>query len=153
MEYEKIFNKVLNFLDYQPRTVKEIQDKVAKLTKVTEISQKVVEDLERMNLIDDFKYAVEYVESKANSSAPPGKRKMVAFLNKKGVNRELVESAVDLYTPKKEEKGAEMALQKRLRGSKGINNFKEKQKMWKFLSGRGYSKDVINSVVDRNSNF
>lgn len=153
MEYEKIFNKVLNFLDYQPRTVKEINDKVGKYTQDQKTLDKIIEDLEKMNLIDDFKYAVEYVESKANSSQPPGKRKMNDFLYRKGVKRQLIEQALDLYTFEKEENGAEIALQKRLGDSVGIINFKEKQKMWKFLLGRGYSKDVIDTVVDRNSNF
>jgi regulatory protein len=156
--YEKIYNKILNFLSYRIRTRKEVIDRLKEYlykggidTALTgEFEAKILDSLERLKLLDDNEFASNYVEISASLKTPPGRRKMKEFMMKRGVNYDLIEDALNEYSSEAEQKGAQKLMEKKMKSLKGEKDYKAKQKIWKFLAGRGYSPNVIEAVVDSN---
>ena len=156
--YEKIYNKTLNFLSYRIRTRKEVADRLKEYlyksgidTSLTgDFEAKILSALEKLNLLDDSEFAKNYVEISSALKTPPGRRKMQEFMMKKGVNRDLIQAALNEYSSEAEQKGAQRLLEKKLKSLKGARDYQTKQKVWKFLAGRGYSPNVIEAVVDSN---
>jgi regulatory protein len=79
---------------------------------------------------------------------PPGRRKVEEFLYKKGVEREEIEWALQEYSQEAELCGAEQVVNKKLKILKTKKDYRTRNKIWQFLARKGYSPDVINTVVD-----
>ena len=154
--YYKILDKTLGFISYQMRTNREIEDRISQYlykalnnSKHSEgIKKRVIKKVNELGFVDDEAFAKSYVQIKKESKIPPGKRKIHEFLMKKGVGRETIEKILNEYQYETELKGAEKAADKKLKTLKGNDSYKNKNRLWKFLAGKGYSSDVIRAVVD-----
>lgn len=154
--YEKIYNKVLNFLSYRVRSTKEVKTRLSEYLYKSGIEkdlgvvfeEKILENLENLGLLDDEKFVEQYIENAKTLKSPPGQQKIREFLMKKGVDREAIESSLESYSTDDERLGAEKAFEKKLRSIKGNIDYKTKQKIYQFLLRKGYSPDVVSSVVD-----
>jgi len=154
--YEKIYNKVLNFLSYRVRSTYEVKTRLReylyksgvdkKLGAVFE--EKILETLEKLELLDDEKFVSDYIENARHLKSPPGQQKIREFLMKKGVDRNIIDDGLSLYSGEIERSGAEKALDKKLKNFKGPLDYKAKQKIYQFLLRKGYSSDIVSTVVD-----
>lgn len=152
--YQKLYSKILNFVAYSPRTYNEVLSKLnLLLRKYSSISDEekewvkstIISDLESLKLLNDQEYAFSYVKGKRESYS---KAMMKAFLMKKGVSREIISEAISLQNIDLEFASALQTLEKKLK-SLHINDQKLlKLKLSKYLISKGYSYDVIRTVVD-----
>lgn len=110
----------------------------------------VVLDLEQKNIISDQRFAEVFVRSKINSGW--GKNKIKFNLVQKGIPKELIEAEMAKVVP-----DSEIILELVNRKFKKIleskpesydEKMKNKQKIYRFLSSRGYGFEEFQSLVD-----
>ena len=157
--YEKTFGKVLAFLSYSSRTVKEITDRIDKylykkdLAKEVKdkITKQILEDLGNMKLLDDTAYATSYVEGVLRSSKTISKKKMSNFLYTKGIPQEIANTVLETYasgTENMEEDAIKKLADKKFRGIKETNPRKIKQKLATYLLGKGFPPQKVFKIIE-----
>jgi len=154
----EVKSKVFNFLSHKQRSRKEIDGRIEYYfrrydnlgsSQKEEIKAEIIESLENNALIDDDDYAISLVNEKINSSKPMSKLKIRQFLMKKGIDRAVIDNALEIYTEDKEvEKIMQDAL-KKVSSIKETNKLKKKKKLLSYLAQKGYPYSKIYSVVDR----
>lgn len=155
--YSKIYAKALNFLGYQARSKKEVEDKLVRSTErikslseqeKLEIREEILQDLEEQNLINDEKYALLYIQQRLNSPKPTSKLAMQQFLYRKGISKQLIQAALEGISVESEEASVNAAADKKLRTLAKYDARTAKQKLLGYLFTKGFSKDVVYRVVD-----
>ncbi len=158
--FQKFYLKILDFLSYQSRSRNEIVKRLKEYLRKSEldeefslgVEERILDKLEEANLINDEEFVRTYINNISTSKNPPGPRKVREFLFKKGIDRDLIERHVSNYPKERETEGAKKALERKLRNAKSrdLMDPKKKQRMIQYLLRKGYSYDVVRSVVDSN---
>lgn len=146
--YEKVYSKILHFISHKPRSEKEVRDKLSILTTKDDIKEEIIIDLTDKNYIGDVSYAEEYVRSVVSSGKACSKRKMKQFLFRKGVSRDVVITAFNLFPPEFEYNNALKEAKKKLKTMLGVGSFTKKAKISDFLYKKGYPSQIVTSVID-----
>jgi regulatory protein len=154
--FGKIYGKIMRFISYKPRSRREVVDRLEKyLIKDvkdkrfhSKLKERIMLKVEDLGFVNDESYAKEYIESVKRSDKSVGRRKAETFLYKKGISREIIDKYIENLSWKVEEKKALAAASKKMKLLKGKRSYKNRNKVYKFLYGRGFSADVIKSVVD-----
>ncbi len=143
--YVKARDKAIKLLGFSARTEKELMKRLS-TDYSPEICERVIEMLKGYGYINDRDYAVSYINDSFKYKGW-GKRRILSNLKAKGIKEEEAFNALDEADLNEEEKAFEL-LKKRLKGNSTPDS-KEKAKYYRFLLGRGFSYDVINSVFYR----
>jgi regulatory protein len=138
------------FLSHQPRTEKEIRDKL-KLKKISEKSiNEIINKLKELKFINDEDYAKQYLESRLERN-PQGKRVLEIKLIKKGIDRNLIKDIIEeKYNPQTETEKALEVLKKYKKKVKSKDKYDLKRKCFAHLLSRGFEYDVINEALSLN---
>ncbi|MCH5152053.1 MAG: RecX family transcriptional regulator [Clostridiales bacterium] len=135
------FERAIDYLGRGMKTVKQLKDYLVKKSYPPEVVEHVVNRLKDYRYLDDEAYAKMYVE---HNSATKGERRLKQELVQKGISVSLAEE----YSVVDEEKSLENA---RHLAEKYMKNkprdLKTLQKLQRYLVGRGYDFDVVNSVT------
>lgn len=142
---EVAYQMALNLLSYRSRTEAEVRTHLVKKGIDEGIIQSVLERLRRSGLLNDQRFAQDWVENRSEYR-PRGRRALVYELRQKGVSDEAIQAAVEELD---EEKLAYQAAQKKARQLKPMDWQEFKQKMYAFLSRRGFSYEISAPVVFR----
>ncbi len=108
-----------------------------------DIVEKVLSFLQEMHYLDDRRYASHYVQY---HSTEWNKRQLKQKLMEKGIKADAAEEALEGLEGPSEEELARKLLEKRHFDREGADE-KEKQKMARYLMGKGYSFDIIRHLV------
>ncbi|MFZ2199181.1 MAG: RecX family transcriptional regulator [Microgenomates group bacterium] len=143
-EIDYVYAKILNFLSYRPRTVKEVRDRLYKY----EVRDKSKQDLliaklESHGYLDDLKFATWFIESR-NTHRPRSKAMLKQELSAKGISKDIVESA--LVGRVDESATITRLLDKKL-GVRRTLDRAATQKIYAYLSRQGFAWDKIVMVV------
>ncbi len=143
-ESEYIYAKLLNFLSYRPRTVKEVRDRLYKY----EVRDKAKQDLliaklNEKGYLDDLSFARWFIESR-NAHRPRSSRMLKQELLAKGVPSDIIAQAMAGSVD--ESDTIARILDKKL-GVKRTLERDEEQKIYAYLSRQGYAWDKIKEVV------
>lgn len=135
-----------SFLNYKPRTEKEIRKKL-KEKKISETSiEKVITILKNLKYLDDSKYARMYLEEKLANN-PKGKRVIAMKLAGKGINKEVIKSVIDTeYNEDTETRKAKELLAKYLKKVRAKSEMDKKQKCYRYLLSRGFDYEIVKEV-------
>lgn len=148
--YEKAKEKALKRLNYKYCTKKEIFDRLSE-DYSPEITQKVIDVLEKYNYINDMEYARLYISDSIKLKGW-GKQKIKFQLKQKGVPSNIIDLALDNSTEDYSEKAASLLL-KKFKGA-DLNEYTTKQKAYNYLLQRGYSyEDISNALEVYNQNL
>ena len=98
-----------------------------------------------LGYLNDEAFARLYVESR-QSSTPRSRRALAFELNRKGVNREHTEAALEEYS---DSDAAFEAAQRRLRALRGLDKVAFQRRLGTFLNSRGFGYGVARSAIDR----
>jgi len=128
---DKLYDKSLHFLSYRPRSEREIKNYFKKKGADEKTIDKLVRKLKSQDLIDDIAFAKWWVEQRSRFR-PKGRRVLCWELMQKGINKEIIESA--LFSKKEE-----LALAKKAIGKRKI----ERKKLIAFLARRGFDWETI----------
>lgn len=147
-EFAKIYNRVLKFLSYRPRSQKELADWFAKKSVGGQTQKLVLKKLKRLGYVDDRKFAEWWIEQRI-SFRPRGARLIKLELLKKGISREAIERLFEeINIDFSEEKRAKRAAEKKFKSLKNLTRPKQKEKLSQFLLRRGFSWETIRKVLD-----
>jgi regulatory protein len=146
-DYEKAYEKTLNFLSFRARSESEIRKYLKKKELPEEQADRVVERLRNAGLIDDKAFAGMWVENRA-AFKPKGKRALKAELRAKGVPAAEIEAAIEnVDETQAAEKLAMSRAEKIMRAKPAKMEFKKK--LFDFLARRGFGYDTISDAVER----
>lgn len=164
--YEEIFNKIIAFLSYNSRSVKEVADRLDEYfyrasksdkspaadiseEEKAKLKQRVIEELQSQNLLNDLDFAKTYIQQKTDSKKPINKMKIQLFLRKKGIPKEIIEEALLDFKAESELESANILADKKIKILlKHHDKNTAKKKLISFLYGKGFSSDIVYAVVD-----
>jgi len=92
-EFEAAFHRADHFLGYKPRTSGEVTRKLLMLKYNDETVHEVIEKLTEQNLLDDKRFATQWVEERSNSK-PKGKKVLAMELRQKKVDPEIIQEVL-----------------------------------------------------------
>jgi len=153
-ELSKAKSYVYRILARRMYTIKEIRDKLVEREYVEKIIEDVIATLERYGYLNDRTYAREWIDSRMRSK-PKGKIALKRELERKGIDKLIIEDALSQAFDQSKE--AEMALdlaRRKIRSYNADDPIAAKRKLRSFLLRRGFDfetvKDVIEQVIDSN---
>lgn len=152
-KYDEIMNNVImtkaresavRFLGYRARSKKEISDKLREKDYSDDVIDKTIEFLEKYNYINDKQFAIKYMNDKIKLKGN-GANKIKYELRQKGISDEILDEVFeDTYDDELEK--AISLLEKKVKRI-DVFDYKAKQKLSTYLSGRGYNYDIIKASI------
>jgi len=154
--FENVYFKILNFISYNLRSEKEVADRLTKYlskyhispSEKNDLSAKLTSKLEESGYLDDLNFAFSYIKSVSDSKKPTSKRKIMHFLVKKGVSRDIMSDALNSLPADFSHSNAVKDAEKKLRLLGNIDEFSKKRKLYDYLFRKGYDSGTISFVVD-----
>lgn len=141
----------LAYLNYRARSEKEIRERLQKEDIPEAIILRTFDFLKEYKLIDDEAWSKSFVNDKLTRK-PVSSKQLAYGLAQKGVSKEVIEETIaNLNNEETDESRATRAAEKRW--SRIVKSEseprKQKQKLYTFLAGRGFSFAVIDEVYKK----
>ena len=147
---EKALKKALRFVNYQPRSVHEVKEKLEGLGFSGSVIDDVINELLRKNYINDCEYAENWIASRIKSN-PRSQRMLRYELRKKLISESIIDEAL-----KSAPENGELALRlgkKYLRRFACLNEKEFTKKMTGVLARRAFPFSVIKSALTELKNI
>lgn len=143
-------DKALKYLSYKMRSEKQVRDKLIQNQFPSNVINKVINILKKYNYINDEEFAKTFIKNKMNIKGY-GSFKISYDLKLQGINEEVFKKYLYDENFVNEEKEAIILLKKKIKNIPNIKNidYKEKQKLYAYLSRRGFSYNTINNVFKK----
>lgn len=156
-----LYNKALHFLSFRPRSEKEIRQYLIKKipkpksqtiidTKDQETIEAIIIKLKSYKFVDDIEFARWWIEQRTRIK--PRALKFIKFeLKQKGITQETID-AVTLDDQFQKTSDIDLALklaQKRIERLRNETPQKRFEKMFRYLSAKGFDYNTIKQVIDR----
>ncbi|MDN5351107.1 MAG: regulatory protein [Clostridiales bacterium] len=165
--YEKMQEKwrlsAMNLLSYRMRTRSELREKLIEKGAPEEMARAIVREMEALKYVDDTVYAENYIRAKQRRF---GKWRIETELKRKGVADSAISGAYALLEEEREvlsEEAAASDILKRKVETLSVDRtqyaedrlyrMKIQRKLYAFLSGRGFSAEIIRRVLDPDEFF
>ncbi|MDR2182697.1 MAG: recombination regulator RecX [Clostridiales bacterium] len=151
-DFDRARDFAVRYLSHAPRTRKQMQDRLAAKEFSPEAARAVIQLLTEMGYLNDIALAQNYISAKTRLNNY-GRRRIAAALSQKGVAKEDIQAAYDAILQQDdhdEAEAARRALTKRLARkdiTEIVNDPKEMQRLASFLMRRGFSYDIVKSVL------
>ncbi len=142
---QSCLNAGLRFLAYRPRSEAEMRGRLKKRGYAEAEIEKTVEHLKKINLLDDAAFA-EYWKTNRAEHRPRGQRLLTAELRQKGLERDVIQAAVENVD---DFAGAYQAAQRKARSCQGLDYPQFRRKLGDFLQRRGFDFGVTQRTVKR----
>lgn len=138
-----------SFLAYKPRSKKDLVKKLKQKKVSDKIIDDIIELLEKQKYLNDEIYARNYLEDKLNSK-PIGKRLAKMKLLEKGIDKELIESAInENYSEDKEFELAAKLMEKYEKKVKFKDQTDKKNKCYRYLISKGFDYETAGRVLNQ----
>ncbi len=141
---EECFSWALSFLAYGPRTSSETRKRLIKRGCSRVTADSVVSRLCESGLIDDERFAADYLEEMLRKGM--GARAVRAKLVAKGLDRQLVDSVMDMYPTELDGERALQAARKKFRAVEDPCEA-DMRRISDFLIRRGFPASTARRVV------
>jgi regulatory protein len=142
---ESAYERALNYLSYRPRSRAEVVAYLRKRSVEDSQIESIVGRLEAAGLLDDHAFAQFWVENRSQFR-PRGSRALRYELRSKGVDQEVVETA--LATVDSEE-GAYRAAQKKAQQLRSLDQATFQRKLVEYLARRGFEYEEAQEAAKR----
>jgi len=133
--------KVRNYISYRERSKKEIKDYLANKGFKEEVTEEVLADFEKANLIDDHRFAAMWIKGR-NKNNPKGNFVLKMELKDKGIEESEIENLLQSVD---EKENVRKAFEKALK--KYGKNKDSKEKIFQYLERRGFEIQTILEVL------
>ena len=140
MNASDLWNKSLDLLSRREHSVSELRNKLIRFNPDSKDRKDVIERLITSNFLDDKRFASAFIRSKAESGYGPNY--ISQYLTKKGIPSD----KYDIYSLEIDWEDKCLAQFNKKRRNKEIN-FKEKEKILRFLAYRGFSYEIIKNAL------
>jgi len=143
----KAFNAAANFLKTRERSRKEIRDKLKTKEYLENIIEKVLEKLERLDIVNDRRFAEMFVRDRIKLK-PKGKKVLQLELSQKGIDRNTIEEVLDeMLGGDNELELAKIVLIKAKKKYSGLEEKVRRGKIVKYMLGKGFSWEIIEKIM------
>jgi len=142
-KYNRAKEKALYLIEYRNRTRKELYDKLIVIFGES-ATERAIERLEELGLIDDEKYAREYAEVLLEKKGFSRQRAEFELM-KKGIDRDVIEEILDEFEPEPVEQIKKL-LQTKF--AKRLSNEKDIAKTVNSLKAMGYRWSDIDEAIN-----
>lgn len=138
----------LRLLTGRSRTRAELTGQLTKRGYPDEVIAKVLDRLAGVGLVDDAEFADQWIRSRVRTGK--GNRAMIAELKTKGVDEDVIASALDALDVDDERLRAERLVEQKLRREVlgGDDDMKVMRRLVGMLARRGYSQSLAVAVVN-----
>jgi regulatory protein len=145
---EQARNLCLRLLTARARTRAELEGQLAKRGYPDEVTERVLDRLAHVGLVDDAGFAEQWVRTR-RTNAGKGKRALAAELRTKGVDNEVITAALADIDATAERERAEQLVRDKLRREKlsDDDDAKVARRLVGMLARRGYSQVMAFDVV------
>lgn len=141
------YDTALDYLTSKDRTVREIENRLDEGNfSETEISD-TVEKLKKCGLIDDARYAHNFVESRLNTK-PVSKQKLRMQLAGHFIDASLIDEALQEVSDETEYRNAAAVADKYYRQFSDLDEEERIRRVGKRLISRGYTYDCIKKILE-----
>ena len=140
MNASDLWNKSLDLLSRREHSVSELRNKLIRFNPDPNDLKDVIERLITSNFLDDKRFASAFIRSKAESGYGPNY--ISQYLTKKGITPD----KYDMYSLEIDWEDKCLTQFNKKRRNKEIN-FKEKEKILRFLAYRGFSYEIIKNAL------
>jgi len=144
-ERAKAFNKVLNYATIRPRSEKEIKDYLKRKKIDNLIYLYIIKKLTKLKLLDDLEFAKWWVEQRQEFSSK-AKRILNYELRIKGISNEIISNTLEDIEIDELKIAKDLIESKSYKWERYDEN-ERKQKISQYLVGKGFSWDIINTIV------
>ncbi|MCC5911683.1 MAG: RecX family transcriptional regulator [Clostridiaceae bacterium] len=147
-EKNKAISYGLNLLSYRMRSEKEVRDKMREKEYGDDMIDVSIKYLLTNKYLDDLEFAKCFVKDKINFKKI-GENRLKQELYYKGVNKDIIESVLEeLLSEEDEYEKASALAQKKLETSyRKDDRNKQYQKLFGFLSRKGYPSNMISRIL------
>ncbi|MBI3282661.1 RecX family transcriptional regulator, partial [Candidatus Curtissbacteria bacterium] len=153
-ELAKLQDAAMRFLNWRPRSEKEVRDylvkRIAKRENIkfheaqeSPLITKIVAKLKRYKFIDDRQFAKWFIDSRTRLNTKSAR--LISFeLKSKGIDREIIETVIKKAP--KEVDLAERAVAKKIKRWQKMPEVQFKKKLYQFLLLRGFDYDTVKEL-------
>lgn len=141
-DFSTAFERSLDYISRSMKTKAQIAGYLKKKEYDGRVIARVIDKLSEYGYVDDDLYAARFIESRAQKE---GKRKMALELRAKGVDRAIIDGALE--NAPSEDDGCDYIAKKYLKGRP--LDYELKQKCFRYLIGKGFGYDVARDVLER----
>ncbi len=139
------FDKTLKYLAYRPRSSAEIKRYLRGKGVDREVSERVLDRLRSVGLLDDLAFARYWVENR-ESFKPRGRRLLGQELRAKGIDQGLIQ---EVLSDVDEGRSAYQAALQRATRYGRLDDEAFREKMYGFLRRRGFDYEVTRETIAR----
>ena len=148
-EYGQVKNYTLRLLSFRPRSISEIRTRLKSYLNKKKFPavylDRLIDELQSLNFLNDLDFAKWWLDQRGRANIK-GKSFIRQELLQKGIDREVIAEVLSELEPGEEFDKA-LQLAKKKFGSAQIRRDTE-FKIGRYLTGRGFSYDIIRKVID-----
>ncbi|NVY96788.1 recombination regulator RecX [Lactobacillus sp. DCY120] len=144
---EQAYNKALDFLSYQLRSVAEVRQHLQEQEFAPETITQAITRLQELGYLDDQAYAESFIRT-AIKTTLDGPQKIQRKLQSKKVTPAVISSALKLYTEELQAENALKLAQKVVRQAHQRSSQQTRIKIQQRLLQVGYSRDLLPFIFD-----
>lgn len=141
----------LRLIEFRDRTEKELREKLVAKGYIEEQIEDTIEFLKNYGYIDDGRYAAHFTQDAINLKKW-GKIRIRTELLRKGIDREIVDFAIEDAFSEIEDDRVLAQMQLRFKDS-DFGNIKERTRIFNFFMRRGFTPDEIKGAMNKMSAF
>lgn len=141
--------EAIRFLSYRPRSEWEIEKKLYDKKYQSNIIKNTINWLKEEKLIDDHDFAIQWIRYQIGKK-PAGRIKLRNELYKKGIDRQIIDSAVDSFFEQDEDELelASQLVRKKQLSLQSKNILLDPSKITSLLHRQGFSSTVIQRICE-----
>ncbi|MBS4015162.1 MAG: RecX family transcriptional regulator [Candidatus Latescibacteria bacterium] len=139
-------NYAFRLLSYRMRTRKEMQDRLRRREYSDQVKKDVMDELEKLGLLDDRKFAETFARDRLNYRLK-GRRMISAELIKRGIDNKNIKTALADITEENEEEACKQLIRKYSNRYRNLSLSEKKQKYYGLLTRRGFSYPIIKKAL------
>lgn len=140
------YDEALYFLTPKARTVREVENHLDECDHSEMEIFEAIERLKNAGLLDDQKYALDFIESRLNTK-PVSKMKLREQLIGHFIDQEIIDNALNSVSDDAELKNARAVAEKYFRQFEGLEPSERLRRVGLRLTSRGYGYDDIKTVL------
>ena len=147
--YYDVYNKVIKYILKKRRSIKETKQYLIKFNLSDNDSNKILNKLKDINLLNDIEYCKSYINDKVYLSKT-GINKIRMDLLNEDISIDVIENELNNIDKSILNNRLEKLIIKKIQNNKKYSNYHLKQKILNEMINLGYSKDLILKIIDNN---
>ncbi|MFW5777794.1 MAG: regulatory protein RecX [Bacteroidota bacterium] len=147
ISFEKLLTKAAKYCAFQERCSSDLEEKLKLWGAAKDDAQKVIDQMIHENYIDHQRFASAFVRGKFNNNKW-GKNKISMELKMRKIDEEMIAIALKEIDQSEYLNTLEKLAKNKDQQLKTNDTAKKKQKIFRYLNGKGYEEDLINKTIE-----